>query len=177
MKPVDLAKKLRRDAAFEPAALDRGKAVLMTAIQQEMMANMATQQKEAGDKSSKEGDAFRAENAKKPGVVTTKSGLQIQTVKEGTGATPTANNTVRVHYTGTLIDGTKFDSSVDRGKPAEFEVTGVIAGWTEALQTMKVGGKAHLVIPPELAYKDRGQGPIPPNATLIFDVELLDIVK
>ncbi|MBC7784204.1 MAG: FKBP-type peptidyl-prolyl cis-trans isomerase [Burkholderiales bacterium] len=143
----------------------------MTNIQKEMFVNMEADQKVAGQE-------YLAENGKKPGVVTTASGLQIETVKEGTGAKPSASSTVKVHYTGTLTDGTKFDSSVDRGQPAEFEVGGVIAGWTEALQTMKVGGKSRLVIPSSLAYKEVGAPPrIPPNATLVFDVERLEITK
>ena len=149
----------------------------MIKLQQEAMAAQMNVDKEQGEKNGAAGEAFRAENAKKPGVTTTASGLQMQTVKEGTGDSPKPTDKVRVHYTGTLVDGTKFDSSVDRGKPAEFEVGGVIKGWTEALQLMKTGGKAHLVIPPAIGYGPEGNGPIPPNATLIFDVELLEIVK
>ena len=107
---------------------------------------------------------------------TTASGLQIETLKEGTGATPKATDTVKVHYTGKLLDGTVFDSSVERGQPAEFPLSGVIPGWTEGLHLMKVGEKARLVIPPQLAYGSAGAPPqIPPNATLVFEVELLDI--
>lgn len=132
---------------------------------------------EQAKESLEKGQAYRDENAKKPGVTVTKSGLQIETLKEGTGDTPKPTDTVRVHYTGTLIDGTKFDSSLDRGQPAEFPLNGVIPGWTEGLQLMKVGGKARLVIPPELAYGARDSGLIPANSTLVFEVELLDIVK
>ena len=122
--------------------------------------------------------AFMAENAKKPGVVVTKSGLQYEVLKSGSGATPSASDTVRVHYVGTLLDGTEFDSSVRRGEPAEFGVNQVIAGWTEALQLMSVGSKYKLYIPARIAYGERGAGQaIPPNAALIFEVELLDIVK
>ena len=122
--------------------------------------------------------AFMAENAKKPGVVVTKSGLQYEVLKSGSGATPAATDTVRVHYVGTLLDGTEFDSSVRRGEPAEFGVNQVIAGWTEALQLMSVGSKYKLYIPARIAYGERGAGQaIPPNAALIFEVELLDIVK
>jgi FKBP-type peptidyl-prolyl cis-trans isomerase len=149
----------------------------MMKTQQEAMSAQMNAEKEQGDKNIKAGDAFRAENGKKKGVTTTASGLQIETVKEGTGEIPKPTDTVKVHYTGTLIDGTKFDSSVDRGQPATFPLNGVIKGWTEGLQLMKVGGKAHLVIPPEIAYGAQGGGPIPPNSTLIFDVELLEIVK
>ena len=125
-----------------------------------------------------QGAAFLAANAKKPGVVTLPSGLQYKVVKAGTGATPTAQDTVKTHYRGTLINGKEFDSSYSRGKPAQFPVSGVIRGWTEALQKMKVGAKWQLYIPSNLAYGPRGAGSqIGPNATLIFDIELLEIVK
>lgn len=125
-----------------------------------------------------EGEKFLNENKKRKEVTTTASGLQYEIVKEGNGPKPTDTNTVKVHYTGTLINGKKFDSSVDRGQPAEFPVTGVIAGWTEALKLMPVGSKWKLYIPSSLAYGDRGAGQdIPPGATLIFEVELLEIVK
>ena len=121
--------------------------------------------------------AFLEENKKAKGVVVTESGLQYEVLTEGTGAKPTAASSVRVHYTGSLIDGTVFDSSVKRGTPAEFPVGGVIKGWTEALQLMTVGSKWRLTIPQELAYGERGAGAsIPPFATLIFEVELLDIL-
>lgn len=162
----------------QPAVTEEALQAAMMKLQQEAMAaQMKLQQEQAEKNGPAAGDAFRAENAKKPTVKTTASGLQIETIKEGTGESPKASDTVKVHYTGTLVDGTKFDSSVDRGKPATFPVGGVIKGWTEALQLMKVGGKAHLVIPPTLGYQEEGQGPIPPNATLVFDVELLEIVK
>jgi len=124
----------------------------------------------------KEGKAFLAENKKKENVVTTASGLQYTVLSKGDGATPKATDRVRVHYEGTLINGTVFDSSYKRGEPVSFPVNGVIAGWTEALQLMKVGSKYRLFIPSGLAYKDRGAGNIiGPHATLIFDVELLGI--
>jgi len=123
------------------------------------------------------GNRYMAENAARPGVTTLESGLQYEVIKTGTGAKPGPTDTVSTHYHGTLIDGTVFDSSVDRGVPAEFPVNRVIAGWTEALQLMAVGSKWRLVIPPELAYGERGTGGvIPPQATLVFEVELLDIV-
>ena len=126
----------------------------------------------------KDQKTFLEENKKAEGVTTLPSGLQYKVLKAGTGATPTASDTVRTHYEGKLIDGTIFDSSIRRGEPAEFPVEGVIAGWTEALQKMKVGDKWQLVIPSSLAYGEAGaQGVIPPHATLIFDIELLDIVK
>jgi FKBP-type peptidyl-prolyl cis-trans isomerase FklB len=124
------------------------------------------------------GQEFLAANAKKPGVVTLPSGLQYQIVKEGTGPKPTPADKVKCHYHGTLIDGTVFDSSVDRGQPIDFPVTGVIKGWVEALQLMPVGSKWKLFIPSELAYGDNQAGPsIKPGSTLIFDVELLEIVN
>jgi len=122
------------------------------------------------------GEAYMAENAARPGVVTTESGLQYEVLVEGTGPKPQATDTVVTHYHGTLTDGTVFDSSVERGSPASFPVNRVIAGWTEALQMMGVGAKWRLVVPPELAYGERGAGgAIPPNATLVFEVELLEI--
>jgi len=125
-----------------------------------------------------EGEKFLTENKKRPGVKVTPSGLQYEIVKEGTGVKPVDTSVVKVHYTGTLISGKKFDSSVDRGQPIEFGVTGVIPGWTEALKLMPVGSKWKLFIPSDLAYGDRGSGEaIPPGSALIFDVELLDITK
>lgn len=121
---------------------------------------------------------FLEENKKAEGVTTLPSGLQYKVLKSGDGPTPGPNDTVRTHYKGTLIDGTVFDSSYDRGEPAEFPVGGVISGWTEALQKMKVGDKWQLVIPSELAYGEAGAGGvIPPGATLIFEIELLDVKK
>ena len=123
-------------------------------------------------------EKFLAENKSKSGVTTTESGLQYEVVKMGTGAKPTTESMVKVHYTGTLIDGTEFDSSVKRNQPAEFPVSGVIAGWTEALQLMPVGSKFKLYIPQNLAYGENGAGDIiKPYSTLIFDVELLEILK
>ena len=122
------------------------------------------------------GEAFLAENAKKDGVTITDSGLHYEVMVMGDGEKPTAESTVSVHYHGTLIDGAIFDSSVDRGQPAEFPVSGVIAGWTEALQLMPVGSKFKLTVPSALAYGERGAGgAIGPHATLVFEVELLAI--
>ncbi|WP_439243383.1 FKBP-type peptidyl-prolyl cis-trans isomerase [Lonepinella sp. BR2474] len=124
-----------------------------------------------------EGRAFLVENAKKDGVKVTESGLQYEIINEGKGDKPQRDSKVRVHYTGKLIDGTTFDSSVVRGTPAEFPVSGVIAGWTEALQLMPVGSKWRLTIPHNLAYGERGAGQsIPPFSVLVFEVELLDIL-
>jgi FKBP-type peptidyl-prolyl cis-trans isomerase FklB len=126
----------------------------------------------------KAGEAFLAENKTKPGVVTTASGLQYEIIKAGDGPRPLPTDKVKCHYHGTLIDGTVFDSSVDRGTPVDFPVTGVIQGWVEALQLMPVGSKWRLFLPPGLAYGDNAAGPkITPGSTLIFDVELLEIVK
>ena len=135
-------------------------------------------QQAKAEQEKKAADSFFAENGQKEGMITTTSGLQYEVLTPGTGATPTAEDVVKVHYTGTLLDGTKFDSSVDRGEPAQFKVGGVIPGWTEALQLMKVGAKYKLYIPSDLAYGQRGAGAlIKPGATLIFEVELLDVIK
>lgn len=124
-----------------------------------------------------EGEAFLAENAKKAGVTVTASGLQYEVLTAGSGKTPGRNDKVRTHYHGTLIDGTVFDSSYNRGQPAEFPVSGVIAGWTEALQLMQEGAKYRLYIPHNLAYGERGAGgAIKPYSALIFDVELLNVL-
>ncbi|MEP0354540.1 FKBP-type peptidyl-prolyl cis-trans isomerase [Paraglaciecola sp.] len=124
-----------------------------------------------------EGEAYLAENAKREEVTVTDSGLQYEVITQGEGDVPALTSTVRTHYHGTLLDGTVFDSSYDRGEPAEFPVNGVIKGWTEALQFMKVGTKLKLHVPAELAYGEQGAGgAIGPHCTLVFDVELLDIV-
>ena len=134
------------------------------------------ERKEVGEKNKKEGEAFLAQNAKKPDVKTTSSGLQYKIITEGKGEIPKATDTVTTQYRGRLIDGTEFDSSYKRGQPAQFPVTGVIKGWTEALQMMPVGSKWELYIPSDLAYGERGSGQnIGPNATLIFEIELLGI--
>lgn len=130
--------------------------------------------KAAGAKQA--GLEFLAENAKREGVITTASGLQYEVIEEGTGASPSATDKVTVHYHGTLIDGTVFDSSVDRGQPATFPLNGVIPGWTEGLQLMKEGGKSKLYIPSDLAYGDQGASDlIGPGSTLIFEVELIKV--
>lgn len=127
-------------------------------------------------KSQDEGAAFRAKNAERQEVTTTASGLQYEVLAEGAGVVPGHTDRVTVHYRGTLVDGTEFDSSYRRGQPATFPLNGVIAGWTEALQLMRVGSKHRIVLPPELGYGSRGAPPrIGPNATLVFDVELLAI--
>ncbi len=132
---------------------------------------------EAGKAARVEGEKFLAENAKKPGVTVTKSGLQYEVLVEGTGRQPKASDTVRCHYEGTLIDGQIFDSSYQRGEPADFGLRQVIAGWTEGVQLMKEGSKYRFYIPYNLAYGERGAGgSIPPFAALIFDVELIQIL-
>lgn len=133
---------------------------------------------EAGKQNKEAGEAFLAENGKRVEVKTTTSGLQYEVLKEGDGPMPEATDQVEVHYTGKLIDGTVFDSSVDRGVPATFGVTQVIPGWVEALQLMKAGSKWRLFIPSNLAYGPNGApgSPIGPNSTLIFDVELLKVI-
>ncbi len=123
------------------------------------------------------GKTFLAENAKKPGVVTTSSGLQYQVLKEGTGKQPTATSEVTVHYEGKLIDGTVFDSSIARKEPVTFALNQVIPGWTEGVQLMKEGAKYRFVIPAELAYGAQETGSIPANSTLVFEVELIKVVK
>lgn len=151
---------------------------IQTLMQAQQMKAKEKEMAEAA-KYKEECEAWLAENATKEGVQTTASGLQYKVMTQGEGPVPSMEDKVSVHYTGTLIDGTKFDSSVDRGQPAEFGVTQVIKGWTEALTMMPVGSKYQLFIPSELAYgaQVRPGGPIPANAALIFDVELLGIVS
>ena len=155
---------------------DEARAALMQ-LQKEMQEKQQAKAAQEGEANKKEGDAFLAANKSKEGVVTLPSGLQYKILKEGNGPKPTATDSVVCNYKGTLINGTEFDSSYKRGEPATFPVTGVIKGWTEALQLMPVGSKWQLFIPPDLAYGARGTpgGPIGPNATLIFEVELLSI--
>jgi FKBP-type peptidyl-prolyl cis-trans isomerase FklB len=141
-----------------------------------LQAAVGAKQAEASAGVREAGDAFRAEYAMREGVTQLPSGLLYEVITEGSGPKPTASDTVTTHYHGTLVDGTVFDSSVERGQPASFPVNGVIAGWTEALQLMNTGSKWRLVVPSDLAYGDRGAGgQIKPGATLIFEVELLEI--
>lgn len=145
-----------------------------TAMEQEMQANAAA----AAKVNEEAGKSHLEANGKRPEVVTTPSGLQYEVLTEGKGPKPTASDRVKVHYTGRLIDGTVFDSSVERGEPATFGVTQVIPGWVEALQLMAEGSKWRLHIPSALAYGPQGAGGvIGPNSTLIFDVELLEVIK
>lgn len=149
---------------------------VLTNFRQEMMAKMQARTKTDLDKNLKDGEAFLTANAKQEGVKTTASGLQYKTLKSGSGKTPKATDKVKVHYHGTLLDGTVFDSSVDRGEPVSFQLNQVIAGWTEGLQLMQEGDKWQLFIPAKLAYGERGAGPtIGPNSTLIFEVELIAV--
>ncbi|MFZ2197202.1 MAG: FKBP-type peptidyl-prolyl cis-trans isomerase [Thermodesulfovibrionales bacterium] len=148
----------------------------LTALQKELMDKQTERNKQVGEKNKKDGEAFLSENKKKEGVKTLPSGLQYKVIKEGTGKTPKAEDTVVTNYRGTLIDGTEFDSSYKRGQPATFPVKGVIPGWTEALQLMKEGSKWELFIPSNLAYGERGAGgTIGPNAALIFEIELISV--
>lgn len=147
--------------------------VYFTALEEKQRAAAA----EMGKVNEEAGRKFLDENGKRVEVRTTASGLQYEVLKEGTGLQPTAADQVTVHYTGKLIDGTVFDSSVERGEPATFGVTQVIPGWVEALQLMKEGAKYRLFIPSQLAYGPNGAGPIAPNSTLIFDVELIKVIK
>lgn len=142
---------------------------------QKMQEAMIKKSAEAAEENLKSGEKFLEANKAKAGWKVTESGLQINTVKEGTGRQPTEKDIVKVHYTGTLINNEKFDSSVDRKEPAEFPVGGVIPGWTEALKLMKAGGQYKLAIPAKLAYRDQGRPGIPANSTLLFDVELLEV--
>lgn len=145
-------------------------------LQEMLKAKQAAMMKDLGEANKMAGAEFLAANAKKEGVKTTASGLQYKVIEAGTGKSPAETDKVKVHYTGTLVDGKEFDSSIKRGQPATFPVNGVIKGWTEALQLMKEGAKYQLYIPAELAYGERGAGPvIGPNSTLIFDVELIAV--
>ena len=159
-------------------ALAKKKPVLTDDQMQEALTSFSKEvQSKAEEKNKSAGAAFLAENKKKKGVMTTKTGLQYKVLKAGEGDSPKKTTVVKVHYHGTLTDGTVFDSSVERDEPAEFPVDRVIPGWTEALLAMKVGDKWQIVIPSELGYGAQGNGPIPPHAVLVFDVELLEIVK
>jgi FKBP-type peptidyl-prolyl cis-trans isomerase FklB len=148
---------------------------VMTAFQKEMTIQQSEKRNALAEKNKKEGEAFLAENKTKEGVKTLPSGLQYKVVEEGTGKNPKATDGVVAHYRGTRIDGTEFDSSYQRNEPATFKLDQVIKGWTEALVLMKEGAKWQIFIPSNLAYGENGAGPIEPNATLVFDVELIKI--
>ena len=163
-------------ARRQPALTDEQCRAAVTAFQREVDARELDRRRTVGAQNRQQGQAFLAANGSKPGVVTLPSGLQYQVLKKGNGPSPKGSDTVTTHYHGTFIDGTVFDSSVDRGQPATFNVGQVIRGWTEALQLMKVGDKWRLFVPSQLAYGADGFGrTIGPHATLIFEVELLGI--
>jgi FKBP-type peptidyl-prolyl cis-trans isomerase FklB len=160
----------------QPRLTDEQCRAALSVLQREASGKQAERQRVEGDKNRREGDAFLLANKTKEGVVALPSGLQYKVLKSGQGPSPKLTDKVRAHYHGTFVDGTVFDSSVQRGEPAVFAVGGVIRGWTEALQKMKVGDKWTLFVPSELAYGPQGMAPaIGPHAVLIFDVELLGI--
>lgn len=176
---VDAFTRGLRDALNErdPAV---SQAVLDSTLQDFQMALQAAQQQKMAEEAEANqavADSFLATNAEREGVQTTDSGLQYEVIEEGDGPKPGPDDQVTIDYRGTLPDGTQFDSSYDRGEPATFNVQGVIPGFAEGLQLMSVGSKYKLYIPPDLGYGPRGQGPIPPNSTLIFEIEMLDIVN
>lgn len=166
-------------AAFEESLRDENAQTKMTPEEAQAFVQNYFQQEQMreSNKNKEEGEAFLEQNKTKSGVITTESGLQYQVVTEGTGPRPTDSDKVKVHYTGNLLDGTEFDSSITRGEPVVFGVTQVISGWTEGLKIMPVGSKYIFWIPAELAYGERGTPGIPPNSTLKFEVELLEIVE
>jgi len=161
--------------AGTPAFTDAEIQQYAQASDQELRDKQAAAMEENSAQTIAEGEAFLAENAQRDGVETTDSGLQYEVITEGTGKSPKAVDTVKVHYKGTLINGEQFDSSYDRGEPTSFPLNRVISGWTEGLQLMKEGAKYRFFIPSEIAYGARAAGSIPPHSTLIFDVELLEV--
>jgi FKBP-type peptidyl-prolyl cis-trans isomerase FklB len=174
--PDVVARGIRDALSGQPLLTEQETREITSAYQKELNAKAEQRRKEQGEKNKAEGEAFLAKNQNEPGVISMPSGLQYKVLTEGTGPKPQSTNRVSVHYRGTLLDGTEFDSSYKRGKPAVFPVTGVIKGWQEALQLMPVGSKWQLFIPSHLAYGERGAGSnIAPNAALIFEVELLSI--
>ncbi|WP_180018144.1 MULTISPECIES: FKBP-type peptidyl-prolyl cis-trans isomerase [unclassified Acinetobacter] len=182
LKDLDLdafSQGLKTAAAGQKSSLsDEEMTQVLTQYKRQSDAKELIVLKQKAEENAKAGKAFLQENAKKPGVKTTKSGLQYLVLKEGKGKSPSANSNVRVHYEGRLIDGTVFDSSIARQQPVDFRTTHVITGWTEGLQLMKVGAKYRFFIPADLAYGQIGSGDIiEPNSTLIFDIELLEIIK
>lgn len=182
LKDLDLdafSQGLKTAAAGQKSSLsDEEMTQVLTQYKRQSDAKELIALKQKAEENAKAGKAFLQENAKKPGVKTTKSGLQYLVLKEGKGKSPSANSNVRVHYEGRLIDGTVFDSSIARQQPVDFRTTQVITGWTEGLQLMKVGAKYRFFIPADLAYGQIGSGDIiEPNSTLIFDIELLEIIK
>jgi FKBP-type peptidyl-prolyl cis-trans isomerase FklB len=170
-RPQDLARGVEDGrSGAKPKLSEAEMEAALGSLQQRVTEQRTKAQAEQAEKARASGEAYLAANAKKPGVTTTPSGLQYRVVTQGTGKKPAASETVTVHYKGTLVDGTEFDSSYKRGQPATFPVSGVIPGWTEALQLMPIGSKYELAIPPALAYGS--QGPLA-NQVLLFEVELL----
>ena len=173
-----VVKALRSQMAAEKMLINDEQAQeIMESFGQKMQAKQIAKMMADAKANQEKGDKFLAENGKKPGVVTTASGLQYQVLTEGTGAKPGPKDGVKVHYKGTLLDGKTFDSSYDRGQPAVMPLEGVIPGWSEGLQLVKVGGKTKFWIPAKLAYGEQAPPMIGPNQVLVFEVELLDIVK
>ena len=162
-------------AGEKPALTDQQAREVMTAFQAEMSARQNEKRKDSGDKNKKEGEAFLVENKKKEGIITLTNGLQYKVITAGTGRKPTITDKVLCHYRGTFVDGKEFDSSYTRGEPITFPLTGVIKGWTQALQLMPVGSKWKLFIPSDIAYGEFGKGDIGPNTVLLFDIELISI--
>jgi len=191
---ADYGNQLKRDGLeLDPAIIAKGvedaladgdmmvsaeeQRMLITDYRRKVRDKQMSERRVEADGNKKKSEAFLAENKAKDGIITLESGLQYKIITEGDGPVPQADDRVKTHYRGTLMDGTEFDSSYTRNNPATFSVTGVIKGWTEALQLMKVGSKWQLFIPPELAYGERGAGSkIGPNSALIFEIELLEIV-
>lgn len=172
-----LERGIREAYAGEDLAIDEAERTeIKNQVAQRLQQKQAEQQAQKGAEASEKGAAYQEENAQREGVEVTESGLQFEVLEEGEGASPSEDDTVTVHYKGELIDGTEFDSSYERGEPATFPLGNVIPGWTEALQKMQEGGKARLVIPPDLAYGEQGAGNrIGPNETLVFEVELIEV--
>ena len=176
---VDVFMQGVKDAIENKAPLlnDEEVADVLSTFQRDMQQQQMEKVQEIADKNQKIGEEFLAKNKDKEGVVTLESGLQYKVLTEGKGPQPGSSDVVKVHYTGSLISGEVFDSSVERGEPVTFPLNGVIAGWTEALQLMPTGSKWQLYIPSELAYGTNGNRSIGPNETLLFDVELISIEK
>lgn len=165
-------------AGKEPRLDDKARQDIKDSVSKKIQEKQLAERTKAAEDAKGKGEAFLAENGKKEGIKTTASGLQYETLTEGTGATPTAADKVEVNYKGTLLNGETFDSSYDRGQSVTFPLANVIPGWTEGLQLMKAGGKSKFYIPAALAYGDRGAGgKIGPNETLIFEVELIKVEK
>lgn len=176
IEPETFALALRdvRDGT-ESRLSDEEMQTVMQTFQEQAMAQREEEQKKIAEENAAAGAKFLEENKAKEGVTTTESGLQYRVITEGTGAKPAATDTVTVHYSGKLLDGTEFDSSYSRNEPAVFGLNSVIPGWTEGLQLMSEGSKWELVIPSDLAYGPGANGPIPPNSVLVFEVELLEV--